>query len=260
MGAVAEPDRRSLQTVLDAVSSPIRREILWLVWDRELAAGDIAAEFEVTGPTISSHLAALRAAGLVTLRADGNFRRYRADREAVAVLVPLLQSGGERWQPADDLPERSRAESSVARWVRVTTDVPVEPGEVFDDFVDGERYGRWLGVPVTIDQGRFSARMEWGTTVRGHYEVQARPSLIAMRWDFDDDAVPVPGRQLVAYLRLTPTDDGTHVEVHQEALDDEQARYLTAAWSMVLGRLHEHHDGTRPAAPARRPRRPKRRT
>ena len=38
----AEPQR-----LLDALSSPVRREILWLVWDRELAAGDIAA-FEAT--------------------------------------------------------------------------------------------------------------------------------------------------------------------------------------------------------------------
>ena len=82
-----------LQLVLDALSSPIRREILWLVWDKELAAGHIAEAFEVTAPTISAHLAALTAAGLVTRRVDGNFRRYRADRGAMALVVPLLASG-----------------------------------------------------------------------------------------------------------------------------------------------------------------------
>ena len=49
----ASVQRPSLQVVLDAVSSPIRREILWLVWDDELAAGEIAAAFEVTAPTLS---------------------------------------------------------------------------------------------------------------------------------------------------------------------------------------------------------------
>ena len=70
------------QDLLDALASPIRREILWLVWDRELPAGEIAAAFEVTAPTISQHLAVLKAAGLVEMRVDGSFRRYRAQRHA----------------------------------------------------------------------------------------------------------------------------------------------------------------------------------
>ncbi|MDQ2813036.1 MAG: ArsR family transcriptional regulator [Actinomycetota bacterium] len=44
---------RDIQKVLAALSSPIRREILTLIWDRELSAGDIAAAFPVTKPTIS---------------------------------------------------------------------------------------------------------------------------------------------------------------------------------------------------------------
>jgi DNA-binding transcriptional ArsR family regulator/uncharacterized protein YndB with AHSA1/START domain len=247
-----------LQVLLDAVSSPIRREILWLVWDDELAAGEIAEAFEVTAPTISAHLAALAAAGLVVRRVDGNFRRYRADREAMALVVPLLASGNERWQPADGIPETGLAESRVDRWVQVTTDVPAPPPEVFEDFVDGARYSEWLGVPVMLHDGRFSAELEWGTTVRGHYEVVAPPSLIAMRWDFEDDAIPVPGAQLVAYLRLAPTDGGTRVEVHQHAPTQEQAEFLVSAWSLVLGRLAEHHRRSSAARSMRRARRPKR--
>jgi DNA-binding transcriptional ArsR family regulator/uncharacterized protein YndB with AHSA1/START domain len=257
MAAAGRGQRPPLQVVLDAVSSPIRREILWLVWDDELAAGEIAAAFEVTAPTISAHLAALTAAGLVVRRADGNFRRYRADREAMALLVPLLASGTDRWQPADDLPERDLADTRVDHWIQVTADVPAPPAEVFEDFVDDRRFSNWLGVPVTIREGRFTAELEWGTKVRGHYEVVAPPSLIAMRWDFDDDTVPLPGAQLVAYLRLTPTRVGTHIEVHQHGLSVEQAGLLRSAWSMVLGRLSEHHRPDASGMP-RRPRRPKR--
>jgi DNA-binding transcriptional ArsR family regulator/uncharacterized protein YndB with AHSA1/START domain len=247
-----------LQSLLDAVSSPIRREILWLVWDDELAAGEIAGEFDVTAPTISAHLAALRAAGLVTMRVDGNFRRYRADRDAMALLVPLLASGNDRWLVADDLPERALADGRIERWVQVTADVPAPREEVFADFSDDKRYSAWLGAPVTLRDGRFSAELEWGTKVRGHYEVVAPPSLIALRWDFEDDNVPVPGAQLVAYIRLSPMPAGTHVEIHQHAPTVDQAEFLAAAWSLVLGRLRDHHERTAPAPLRRRPKRPKR--
>jgi DNA-binding transcriptional ArsR family regulator/uncharacterized protein YndB with AHSA1/START domain len=246
-----------LQALLDAVSSPIRREILWMVWRDEVAAGDIAKEFEVTPPTISSHLNALREAGLVTMRVDGNFRRYRADREAMALLVPLLASGNERWRVADDIPERDLAQGRIEQWVQVTSEIGAAQDEVFADFVDGARYSTWLGVPVTLRNGRFSAELEWGTKVRGHYEVIAPPELIAMRWDFEDEAIPVPGGQLVAYLRLSSGDRGTRVEVHQHAPTPDQAEFLVAAWSLVLGRLREHHEraGSTPGPRARRTKR-----
>ena len=39
---------RDIQKVLAALTSPVRREILGLIWDRELSAGEIAAAFPVT--------------------------------------------------------------------------------------------------------------------------------------------------------------------------------------------------------------------
>ena len=70
-----------------------------------------------------------------------------------------------------------------------------------------------------------------------------------MTWDFDDDAVPVPGRQLTAYLRITPIDSGARVEVQQLADNDTQASFLTTAWEMVLGRFAAAHRPTRPSRP-----------
>lgn len=261
---VSVPDRGSpvsVQAVLDAVGSPIRREILWLVWDHEMSAGDIAIAVGLSPATVSSHLTSLRTSGLVTLRVDGNFRRYRTDRSAMQAVVPLLAAGDEaRWRAADDLPERRLADASTDLWVTVSTELGrLEPADAFAAFVDGDRYSAWLGVPVAITDGRFSAVMEWGTHVRGHYEVVAPPDLIAMRWDFDDDAVPVPGRQLVGYLRFSPVGRGTRVEVHQNARDAEQASFLAAAWSMVLGRLREHADQLPGARRGPRARRSKRR-
>lgn len=231
----------AVQRVLDALSSPIRREILWMVWDAELAAGDIAAAFDVSGPTVSSHLAALRHAGLVRMRVDGTFRRYRADHGAMEAALPLLAVDDARWQVADDLPESGYAQTSAEQWLTVTVALDDRDRKwAFNAFVDGGRFADWLGVPVSITGRRFSARLEWGTAVRGHYEVVAAPDLIALRWDFDDRDVPVPGRQLVGYVRFFDAPTGSTVEVHQRAATTQQADFLTTAWSMVLGRLQEY--------------------
>ena len=67
------------------------REILRLVWTEELAAGDIAARFDVSFGAISQHLAVLRRAGFVSVRRDGRARIYRADRQALGPLRPMLE-------------------------------------------------------------------------------------------------------------------------------------------------------------------------
>jgi DNA-binding transcriptional ArsR family regulator len=69
---------------LRALADPRRRQILELVRARELAAGQIAARFEVTRPAISQHLTVLKQAGLVTERRDGARRMYRARPEGLA--------------------------------------------------------------------------------------------------------------------------------------------------------------------------------
>ncbi|MGW7370051.1 ArsR/SmtB family transcription factor [Streptomyces sp. NPDC054841] len=77
---------------VQVIAEPRRREILRLIWDDELSAGDIAAGFEVTFGAVSQHLKVLRDAGLVTLRKDGTKRYYRADREALGPLADYLQA------------------------------------------------------------------------------------------------------------------------------------------------------------------------
>ena len=76
---------------LQVVAEPRRREILRLVWDRELAAGDIAARFDVSFPAVSQHLTVLREAGFVSVRRHGRTRLYRADRKSLGPLRPMLE-------------------------------------------------------------------------------------------------------------------------------------------------------------------------
>ena len=78
--------------VLAAIASPRRREILRLVWDRELPAGDIAQAMpDVTFGAVSLQLRALADAGLVETRIDHRYRFYRANMEALAPVRELLE-------------------------------------------------------------------------------------------------------------------------------------------------------------------------
>ena len=74
-----------------ALSSPVRREILRLVWSDEKPAGEIARAFELTWPAISQNLRVLKEAGLVRQRRSGTSRLYRADRAALKPLEAYLR-------------------------------------------------------------------------------------------------------------------------------------------------------------------------
>jgi DNA-binding transcriptional ArsR family regulator len=111
-----------MEAAIRAIAEPRRREILRLVWDAELAAGEIASHFEVTRPAISQHLRVLKHAGLVAERRDGTRRLYRARPETMAQLRSFLGSfwdeGLDRLKRAveteDRLDEQPRKGSSLA--------------------------------------------------------------------------------------------------------------------------------------------------
>jgi DNA-binding transcriptional ArsR family regulator len=85
-----------VQAVVQAISEPRRREILRLVRDRELAAGEIASHFEVTRPAVSQHLTVLKNAGLVNERRAGTRRLYSARPEGLAELRSFLDGFWEK--------------------------------------------------------------------------------------------------------------------------------------------------------------------
>ena len=80
-----------LQAAIDALAEPRRREILHLVRDRELAAGQIAAHFDVTRQAVSQHLRNLADAGLITERREGARRIYRVRPEGLIELRAFLE-------------------------------------------------------------------------------------------------------------------------------------------------------------------------
>jgi len=62
--------------VFKALNDPTRREILELLKDRDMTAGEIADQFNISKPSISHHLDLLKQAGLVIAHKDGQFIHY----------------------------------------------------------------------------------------------------------------------------------------------------------------------------------------
>jgi len=83
-------DDEATDEALRALAEPRRRAILRLVARDELAAGEIAAAFEVTRTAVSQHLTVLKNAGLLAERRDGTRRLYRARPEGLAGLRQFL--------------------------------------------------------------------------------------------------------------------------------------------------------------------------
>src|SRR6266581_143804 len=94
---------RATDEALKALAEPRRRAILRLVSADELAAGEIAAAFDVTRTAVSQHLTVLRSAGLLTERRDGTRRLYRARAEGLDGLRQFLD---EMWAASLDRARR----------------------------------------------------------------------------------------------------------------------------------------------------------
>ena len=98
MPAAQEIERpEGTDTVLRALADPHRRDIIRLIQDTELAAGQIAANFTLTQQAVSQHLAVLRKAGLLEERRAGTRRLYRFHSDA---LVPVRDLLDEFWPDA----------------------------------------------------------------------------------------------------------------------------------------------------------------
>ena len=103
----------SVDSALKALAEPRRREILRLVWARELPATAIADHFgEVTRSAISQHLGVLKEAGLVSERRDGTRRLYQARQDEMRKLRDFLDdywtTGLERLRDAAENAQREK--------------------------------------------------------------------------------------------------------------------------------------------------------
>ncbi len=76
--------------VFKALSDPTRRQILKLLNEREMTAGEIAERFDVTGATISHHLSVLKEADAVSVRRNGKQLIYSVNTTVMQDMLAFL--------------------------------------------------------------------------------------------------------------------------------------------------------------------------
>ncbi len=76
--------------VFKALADPTRRRILRMLGDREMAAGEIAAQFSISAPSMSHHFAALKAADLISGRREGQQIVYSLNTTVAQDLVAVV--------------------------------------------------------------------------------------------------------------------------------------------------------------------------
>lgn len=92
---------------LAALADPTRRRIVELLARRDQTAGQIVDEFDVTAPAISQHLKVLRDAGLVRVRAEGQFRIHSIDPAGFGAIDAWLARTRKQWERRLDALERA---------------------------------------------------------------------------------------------------------------------------------------------------------
>jgi DNA-binding transcriptional ArsR family regulator len=110
---------------LDVLGDPVRRRILELLADGELAAGALGAvvqeEFGISQPAVSQHLRVLRENGFVTVRAEGTRRLYAVDAEPLRQIDEWLDRYRRFWTQRLDALATELARGRRERHVDKTT-------------------------------------------------------------------------------------------------------------------------------------------
>lgn len=79
-----------MNAVFKALNDPTRRQILELLQERDMTAGEIVERFSISGPSISHHLDLLKQANLVTSEKDGQYVYYSLNTTVVDEIMKWL--------------------------------------------------------------------------------------------------------------------------------------------------------------------------
>jgi DNA-binding transcriptional ArsR family regulator len=77
-----------MNAIFKALNDVTRREILELLKEKDLTAGDIAASFDISKPSISHHLDILKRADLITSEKKGQYVIYSIN---TTIMEDVLQ-------------------------------------------------------------------------------------------------------------------------------------------------------------------------
>ncbi|HSM32154.1 MAG TPA: metalloregulator ArsR/SmtB family transcription factor [Woeseiaceae bacterium] len=90
-----------------ALADPTRRRLIESLAQGESAFGELAGQFDMSGPAVSQHLKVLREAGLVSVRKDAQRRIYRLNAGALGDVEQWLDKVKRFWGPRLDDLERA---------------------------------------------------------------------------------------------------------------------------------------------------------
>lgn len=93
-----EDERRftvSLQATLRALADPTRREILNMLKEHALSAGEISERFEMTAAAISRHLSVLKEADLIRNTREGKFIYYELNASVLEEIMLWIKDLGQ---------------------------------------------------------------------------------------------------------------------------------------------------------------------
>lgn len=76
-----------LQNTMRAIADPIRREILNLLKEGRLSAGEISDKFDVTAASISRHLSVLKDADLIRDHREGKYIFYELNTSVLEDIM-----------------------------------------------------------------------------------------------------------------------------------------------------------------------------
>ena len=80
-------DLMGIHNTLKALADPIRREILNLLKNGKMTAGEITEQFDVTGASISRHLSVLKEADLIRDTREGKYIIYELNASVLEEIM-----------------------------------------------------------------------------------------------------------------------------------------------------------------------------
>lgn len=95
-----------MNALFKALSHPVRRQIIAMLRQGPLSSGDIATAFDMSWPTVTGHLNALKEARLVSSEKQGQSVRYRLEisavEEGLAFLLALSDTATKGRKTSDE--------------------------------------------------------------------------------------------------------------------------------------------------------------
>lgn len=105
-----------MNDLFKALSHPVRRRIVDMLRERPMTSGEIAEAFDLSWPTVTGHLNALKAAHLIAPDRQGTSIRYRLEisavEEGLAFMIALLDAAKALTPETKESPDERQTASS----------------------------------------------------------------------------------------------------------------------------------------------------